>query len=92
MRLFGKYRVFVDLDKGVLVAGSACLNFGGLADRNDILRLAYFLDELDAASLVKKLCQAGQEPHSAGYDPVKMKRWRESIRKNLNIQLIYKRS
>ncbi len=100
----GCYSVYVDLATGELVdAYSASGGFSVCdidvpkeskikpAGKEDVLTLAFRLDELDARKLVNSLERKAKEPYPSYYNPEEQEAWRDKKRKELNLQELFVR-
>ena len=74
----GLYSVYVDLENGKLVNPAVPKK---LASDEDVLMLAFSLEQIDARAIVTDLYKRGKEHTWRGYDSGKQEAWRDSMQK-----------
>jgi len=91
----GQYaRVFVDLDSGELVNYNSAYDTNaehGLAQDVEVLKLAMHIDELDAHAIIRMLKQEAEQPYLSYYKAEEQDTWRESVREELGLGVIFTR-
>jgi len=98
----GKYRIFVDLATGELVNAEQASSKEFLASYNydkqsvltrandeDILNLAFHMEELKARKIASELIRISKQPYWKGYDKSKQEQWRLKVKKTLNLNELY---
>lgn len=83
---FSSYTVAVDCATGELVS---IPNARERAHKEDVLRCASRLHELDAPAIVLKLQKAGRSPYSSCYDEREIKLWRLRIQEEYDLREVF---
>jgi hypothetical protein len=76
----GYYRIYVDLETGRLVTPLKLTND---ANEEDILALAFQMDEIDAAKIAKELEEWAKEPYGSYYSGKQINEREENVKKTI---------
>lgn len=82
----GQTRVWVDLENGELVHYSFRTNTKSKVNDRAVLCLVYFLEQLNALTILNKLKERAREPYVSCYDQKEQEEWRAEQRKKYNVE------